>query len=207
MRIRSFRRLTASAFEQEKSQSLPTMSSTSFMSLHISWHCTRCCICAVCPPVHNRFLRYQCHDYWGKRLCTGVQTAHTPETVRAEATAANLLLRRSGHRLFPAHAVDESDTAVDDATGHCANLISARKAMRLLATPRTGCRPAFLVTVRAQALASGVTDSAAVQVEVKRILECFTDVFERPSAATERPGLTSEAITVQADATSPIPMS
>ena len=121
------------------------------------------------------------------------QAAHAPgpETVRAEATAANLLLRRSGHRLFPAHAVDESDAAVDDATGHCANLISARKAMRLLATPRAGCRPAFLVTVRAQALASGVTDSAAVQVEMNRILRRFSDVFEPPSAAAERPGLIS----------------
>ena len=126
-----------------------------------------------------------------------------PKTVHAEATAANLLLRRSGHRLFRAHTVDESDAAVDDATGHCANLISARKAMRLLATPRAGCRPAFLVTVRAQALASGVTDSAAVQVEVDRILERFSDAFEPPSAAAERPGLTPEAVPVQADATPP----
>ena len=140
---------------------------------------------------------------WQTTVLFPAAHAPGPDTVCAEATAANLLLRRSGHRLFPAHAVDESDAAVDDATGHCANLISARKAMRLLATPRAGCRPAFLVTVRAQALASAVTDSAAVQVEVDRILERFSDVFEPPSAAAERSGLTPEAVPVQADATPP----
>ena len=75
--------------------------------------------------------------------------------------------------------------------------MSAKSALRLLRQPRLGCRPAFLLMVRA---APDVPAPASVDVRVKALVEEYAEVFGSPSANDVREAVTQEAIPLEAGA-------
>ena len=114
---------------------------------------------------------------------------------------AHLYLRRNHLRLYPTAGSPPAPADAPAAVDRDAHVITARKAARLLAVPRAGCRPAFLVMVRSAPDA----DQPALDCDpdVAALLQKYESVFDPPDASTVRPNITPEAIPVKPGATPP----
>ena len=124
------------------------------------------------------------------------------DPVRGEYCRANLLLRSVNQRVYPDASDSHSSSPTSDVKDSVASsrVISARKAVRLLAMPAAGCRPAFLVTVRAVPDVSGESTHTNALDE---LLQRYEAVFEPPDSSAVRPDLTPEAVPLPPDAMPP----
>ena len=135
-----------------------------------------------------------------------------------------LKLGRGGCRLVPegrsldtSHAHREAPVATDAMPSNVGahlpcdlvspvKLLSVTQARRLLASPRTGCAPAYLVVVNQVKEDCDVSfgpAAAAAQSAVDTILTDYEVVFEAPSTSHVRPGLTPDAVPLMEGAKAP----
>ena len=114
------------------------------------------------------------------------------DPVRGEYCRANLLLRCIDKRVWPGPE-DPITSHTKLAASSC--VIGARQAARLLAIPAAGCRPAFLVTVRAVPEVSGESEPPDSSNEaLDEVLRRCETVFDPPDASAVRPELAPEAV-------------
>ena len=86
-----------------------------------------------------------------------------------------------------------------------ATVITAVQAKRLLAAPRTGCTPAFLVQVRevqTESSDANLVNCEDAQSSLRQLLDEFSDVFKEPTV-TEAQHDAPQCIKVPSDATPP----
>ena len=103
----------------------------------------------------------------------------------APPSESSLLLRSKNVRLHPGAPTSEPPSPRSE-------VLSAKKAAKLLAVPKVGASPAFLVHVRDKLLAAS-DGSVAQEKRVEQLLDRYQKVFDAPTGSFSDP-VTQEAV-------------